>query len=248
MPPPKKVPQTDAIFANLNEVHAQARPSEEVLRVSLDAKATVNLGPFARGGHSRTGTKAVDHDFKPAGTLTPVGLFLPGHDELELYFTATKVSSDFIVDVLEEWWGRSKERFAAVTDLVLDLDNGPENHGYRSQFLHRLVEFARVQGLTVHLTYHPPYHSKYNPLERCWGALENYWRGELLDSEAAVLGYAGQMKWKGKHPRVTRVTKTYSKGVRRSKAEKKETEKYLRRKPGLERWAITIPPPQPRTR
>jgi transposase len=27
--------------------------------------------------------------------------------------------------------------------------------------------------------YYPPYHSKYNPIERLWGILENYWRGEL---------------------------------------------------------------------
>ena len=40
--------------------------------------------------------------------------------------------------------------------------------------------------------YYPPYHSKYNPIERCWGVLEVYWNGELLDSEAAVLGYAGE--------------------------------------------------------
>ena len=248
MPPPKKVPQTDAIFDNLKEVHEKARQSPEVLRVSLDAKATIALGPFSRGGYSRTGTTAVDHDFKPEGTLTPFGLMLPEQGELELYFTATKVSSDFIADVLDEWWTRTKERFGAVKELVLDLDNGPENHGYRSQFVYRLVEFARVHQVTVVLAYYPPYHSKYNPIERCWGALENYWRGELLESEAAVLGYAANMKWKGQHPRVTRVAKTYSKGVRRSNAEKKETEKNVQRKPGLEKWSITIPPPQPRPR
>jgi hypothetical protein len=248
VPPPKKVKETDAIFANLNEVHARALlcPTK-VLRLSLDAKATVLIGPFSRGGHSRTGNEAADHDFKPEGALTPFGLYVVSQGELELFFTATKVSSDFIADVLVGWWARNRERFPDVEELVLDLDNGPENNGQRSQFLHRLAEFARATGLKVTLAYYPPYHSKYNPIERCWGALENYWRGELLDSEAAVLGYAANMRWKGKHPRVERVSQTYSKGVRRSKAEKKETEKYLQRKPGLEKWAITIPPPPPRT-
>lgn len=144
MPPPKKVKETDAIFANLQAVHARAEESpDEVLRVSLDAKATVNIGPFSRGGESRTGAKAADHDFQPDGTLTPFGLYLPGLSELELSFTASKVSSDFIVDVLEQWWQRNQGRFAQVKELVLDLDNGPENSGQRSQFLHRLVEFAR---------------------------------------------------------------------------------------------------------
>src|SRR5208283_1171133 len=97
VPSPKKVPETDAIFDQLKEVHAHAAQSEYVLRVSLDAKATIPIGPFSRGGRSRTGTQASDHDFKPAGTLTPFGLFLPEHDELNLYFTSSKVTSDFIV-------------------------------------------------------------------------------------------------------------------------------------------------------
>ena len=74
VPPPKKVKETDAIFANVKEVHQQAAP-RDTLRLSLDSKATVLIGPFSRGGHSRTGYQGVDHDFKPEGTLTPFGIF-----------------------------------------------------------------------------------------------------------------------------------------------------------------------------
>jgi len=42
----------------------------------MDAKATVKIGPFSRGGKSRVDTRATDHDFKPDETLTPVGVFL----------------------------------------------------------------------------------------------------------------------------------------------------------------------------
>ncbi len=100
----------------------------KVLHLSLDAKAAVAIGPFARGGYSRTGAKGADHDFQPEGVLTSFGLYLVG------------------------------------------------------------------QG-----------------------------------------------------PRVERVTQVYPKGVRRTKAEKKEREKYLHRKPRLEKWAITIPPLPPWT-
>jgi transposase len=31
------------------------------------------------------------------------------------------------------------------------------------------------------LVYYPPYHSKYNPIERCWSALERKWNGVLLN-------------------------------------------------------------------
>ena len=62
---PKKVKETDAIFQNVAEVHRQAISSEDTLRLSLDANAPVLIGPFARGGQSRQGTQAADHDFKP---------------------------------------------------------------------------------------------------------------------------------------------------------------------------------------
>ncbi len=245
MPPPKKVPQTDAIFEHLKEVHEEAAASDAVLRVSLDAKATIPIGPFARGGSSRVGTTGADHDFKPQGTLTPFGIFVPAHDDLSLFFTASKVTSDFIVDILDAWWRQVQGDFPQVRTLLLDLDNGPENNGQRSQFLYRLVGFARAHQVTVRLAYYPPYHSKYNPIERCWGVLENYWRGELLDSEAAILGYARRMTYNGKHPTVHRVTQSYSKGVRRTKAEKKQLEQQLLRLPELPKWFIEIPPDSP---
>ena len=77
------------------------------------------------------------------------------------------------------------------------------------------------------LVYYPPYHSKYNPIERLWGILENYWRGELLDSEAAVLGYAVQMTYNGVHPQVRRCSEQYPKGVKLTKAQRKRLESRL---------------------
>ena len=44
MPPPKRVPQTDAIFEQLSRVNPQADEAPDTLRLSLDAKATVNVG------------------------------------------------------------------------------------------------------------------------------------------------------------------------------------------------------------
>src|SRR5258706_4506150 len=82
---PKKVPQTDAIFAHLASVNQAADASETVLRLSLDAKATVKVGPFARGGKSRRPTPAADHDFHPNATITPVGIMLPQMADLLLY-------------------------------------------------------------------------------------------------------------------------------------------------------------------
>jgi len=243
VPPPKKVKQTDAIFARVKEVHEQAASEPQTLRLSLDSKATVPIGPFSRGGRSRTGTQGADHDFKPEGVLTPFGIFRPKTAESEIFFTDSKVTSDFMADCLEQW---IQERAAALKDirkLVLDLDNGPENSGQRSQWLLRMVQLAPRHGWVVVLAYYPPYHSKYNPIERLWGILENYWRGELLDSEAAVMGYARNMTYNGVHPEVQRCTKQYAKGVKLTRAQRKCLEQRLQRRAGLEKWAIEIAPP-----
>jgi hypothetical protein len=239
------VKETNAIFANLQQVHQRAAGSETTLPTSFDAKAPVLIGPFSRGGKSRRGTKGADHDFKPWGKLTPFGLFLPDYKDLSLYFTPSKVTSDFIVDRLDQWWQEKRPRYPKVDTLLLDLDHGPENHSRRSQFIYRLVLFAQATQLTIVLVYYPPYHSKDNPIERCWGVLEVYWNGELLDSEAAVLGFAGNMTYAGKHPQVHRVSQTYSKGVRRSKDEMKSLEGRLVRLEGLPKWFVTIAPPKP---
>jgi hypothetical protein len=49
------------------------------------------------------------------------------------------------------------------------MDNGSESSGVRTQFLHRMVQFVDTIGKPIQLLYYPPYHSKYNPIERCWG-------------------------------------------------------------------------------
>jgi hypothetical protein len=241
--PPKKVKETDAIFANVQAVHQQTQSDPHTLRLSVDSKARVLIGPFSRGGQSRTGTQGADHDFQPEGVLTPFGIFRPQTSESALYFTDSKVSSDFMVDRLQQWIDERGLALKEIRQLVLDLDNGPENSGQRSQWLFRLVLLAQRYQWLIVLVYYPPYHSKYNPIERLWGILEAYWRGELLDSEAAVLGYAANMTYNEVHPQVQRVTTKYSKGVKRNKAEQRRLEQWLKRKEGLEKWAIEITPP-----
>jgi len=66
----------------VNQINQAADATDDILRISMDAKATGKVGPFARGGQSRALVAAADHDFQPAATLTPVGLFLPTFDEL----------------------------------------------------------------------------------------------------------------------------------------------------------------------
>jgi hypothetical protein len=58
----KKIPETDAIFAQVKQVNEAADTEKQTLRISMDAKAALKVGPFGRGGKSRVTTKAADHD------------------------------------------------------------------------------------------------------------------------------------------------------------------------------------------
>jgi transposase len=220
-----------------------ADAADDVLRLSMDAKAIVKVGPFARGGKSRMQVDAADHDFQPLATVTPVGIFLPTLDELFVYGVTSKVTSDCLVDRLAQWWEAVRERFAHITTLVINVDNGPENHSRRTQFMQRMVQFVQQYRVTVRLAYYPPYHSKYNPIERCWGILENHWNGTLLDSIDTVLQCARTMTWNGKHPIVELVTTTYQTGVRLTQEAMEMVEAQIERLPALGKWFVDIVPP-----
>ena len=75
MPAKKKIAETDAIFSHVHTANRIANETEGVIRISIDTKANVNIGPFSRGGYSRQAVKAFDHDFNPAAVLKPFGIF-----------------------------------------------------------------------------------------------------------------------------------------------------------------------------
>lgn len=239
--PLKRIAETDAIFDEVHRINAAADEDPGVLRISLDTKASVKIGPFSRGGKSRCGESACDHDFEPQTTLTPFGILLPAQASSSLWFTPGKVTADFMVDCIDEWWSR-RDAGERPHTLVINADNGPENSGRRTQWLKRLVQFSDAHRVKIVLVYYPPYHSKYNPVERLWGILENHWRGQLLTSVQKTLGMARSMTYRGIRPVVRKVTKTYKAGVTLSKKAMREIEQRLERKAGLESWFITISP------
>lgn len=238
--PQKKIPETDAIFDQVKNINEAADADAEMLRISMDTKATINVGPFSRKGKSRVRTKAADHDFAPKAKVTPVGIFLPTTDELFLYAVTSRVTADCLVDRLVQWWESVKDRFPDVKTLVINLDNGPENQSHRTQFMQRLVEFVQQYQISVRLAYYPPYHSKYNPVERCFGILEQHWNGSLLDSVDAVIKYAKSMVWKGTHPVVELVTTAYQKGVTLTPDAMQALETRFERLHGLDKWFVDI--------
>ena len=129
-----------------------------------------------------------------------------------------------------------------IKQLVINLDNGPECNGRRSQFLLRMTEFAELTGLGVRLVYYPPYHSKYNAIERYWAGLEKSWNGYLLSTVDAVINRAHNFHWKGVRTIARLLHNIYEKGVKLNQADKKDLELKLTRCENLRWWDITIRP------
>ena len=238
--PKKRIDETDAIFKQIDKVNREADADPHTLRISGDAKVAVKVGEFDRGGQTRTPTTALDHDFNAVMTVTPYGIFLPELDELSLFFISSRLTADCIVDQIEKWWQQNQERFTHIRKLLINQDNGPENHSRRTQFMKRMVAFAHQSKLNIYLAYYPPYHSKYNPVERTFGWLEKHWNGSLLDSLETVLKFAATLTFKGKQPIVTLVEEVYLKGIKLSKQEMGKVEAQIERLPTLKKWFINI--------
>jgi transposase len=242
--PLKKIKETEAIFANVRQENQAADDAPDVIRISMDAKAKVAVGDYSRDGQSRgtEATKGWDHDPEPEKKLVPQGILDVTSCLLSLFIGTSKGTSDFFADCLEQWWEANKAKYPNARRLVINLDNGPENSSHRTQFMNRLVMFADATGLEIKLVYYPPYHSKYNLIERCWGILEQHWNGILLNSIDTVVGWARTMTWKGVHPIVQLIETTYEKGVRIAKAAFKAIESRLQRHDSLPKYDVLIQP------
>jgi predicted membrane chloride channel (bestrophin family) len=198
------------------------------------------------GGKTRTNAdgevaKGWDHDPPAKVKLVPFGILMVASGALMLIFGSHE-TSDAWVDALEMWWRLVKADLGHVKRLVIYLDNGPKNSGRRTQFLRRMVEFADRSGLEIHLVYYPPYHSKYNRIERCWSSLEQKWNGVLLSSAEVVLQCARRMTWKKHHPKVECLEGVYPDGVRLTAKEMRPYEARLHRSATLPKYDIVIKP------
>ena len=204
----------------------------------------MNLGDFSRGGKSRgiEAVNALDHDMASKQKMIPFGLLNLTDDELHVAYGHSSKTSDFICDAIEQWWASVKARYAAINKLVIYADNGPESSSHRTQFLFRLVAFAKATGLKVHLVYYPPYHSKYNPIERCWAFLEKHWNGALLSTAHTVIEWTKTMTWRATQPLVHVLCNDYAKGVRPTPSEMDVMSRFIKRHQELPKWDVLITP------
>src|SRR5689334_9824479 len=98
--PLKKIAETDAILANVRQENQAADDSPDVVRISMDAKAKVDVGDFSRDGESRAAEapRAWDHDTQAKTKLVPYGLLNVTTGVLTIIIGTSGETSDFIVD------------------------------------------------------------------------------------------------------------------------------------------------------
>jgi hypothetical protein len=214
-----------------------------VRRWSIDGKVTVKIGNFSRGGVTRGDNQADDHDLGCEEKYIPCGIVDEDSAELNIIFGSSYKTSDFIVDTIEAKWNLMDEQEKSQTSLIqIKMENGPESSGRRTQFLSRMVQLADRMNKPIQLLYYPPYHSKYNPIERCWGILELKWNGTKLTDAKTMLEWAKSMTWKGLHPVVALSRKVYEKGITLGKTAMEAVEARLKRDPKLPKYDILINP------
>ena len=221
----------------------------DTLRISLDTKAKVKVCEFSRGGSARTKdpVRALDHDINPDALLVPFGILELTRGERDIHqpwlaFGHSKETSDFIADAIALWWTERSVQHAGVTKLQIELDNGPEINSSRTQFMKRMVELSDRAGLEIELVYLPPYHSKYNPIERFWGILEQHWNGTLLSSVELVVNWAQTATWRGVSPIVRQISDTYQTGVTIAHKAFRDIKARLQRNETVPKWSLLIKP------
>lgn len=239
--PLKKIEETNAIFENVHKKKQEAMADEHTVFISLDTKDKVLLGPFSRGGKNRIQIEAVDHELTN-DCLIPFGILdMKKNTPYFFNYTAKPTSLD-LVDCIEEFW---KEEYAnrSYNKLSILLDNGPDNSGVRTIFLKGLVEISKKYSIIIELIYYPPYHSKYNPVERLWARLENIWNGFLLETKEICLNFMTNLTWKNVKSVVKLKQVKYEKGLKVDKKEMAKLENdYITRTDGIRKWGVLISP------
>jgi hypothetical protein len=106
----------------------------------------VNIGDYSRGGKTRGYNQAQDHDMGVTEKYIPCGILDEDSGQLYLNFGSSYKTSDFIVDSLSLWWRTIPQAEKHQIDLT--------------QFISRMVDFAKKQGKSIQLLYFPPYHMR----------------------------------------------------------------------------------------
>ena len=127
--------------------------------------------------------------------------------------------------------------------IILFLDNGPENSSRRKLWLKSLVKLSKKYNLVIQLVYYPPYHSKYNKIERVWARIQMQWRQITINSSDLLINSLNKITWKGINIKGKLSLFKYEKGIKISDYEMEtKINTHIIREEGLEKWSVVITP------
>jgi hypothetical protein len=213
------------------------------MRLSLDCQASVKLGDDSRGGKTRGENQAADPERGCEEQPVPFGIVAAARGQWQLTVGSAFKTRDFIGDSLPDGGKDTPvELRAQLTPLPLKVDHGPERSGVRTPFLKRMVEVADDTGKSIHLLDYLPYPSKYKPIERGGGLLEQHGNGAQRVATEAMLEGANSMTWRGIQPVVKLSSMIYRKGIALSQTARRDIEARLERNPLLPKGDILIRP------
>lgn len=238
-----KVPETDKIFENVNETKQFIpKSSDDVVVISIDDKNRKKIGNISDNGYSWFNRQALDHDTNFNYTIVPFGILDLKTNETFVYCNKGSSTANFKVDCIDNYLMKKKETFN-IKRLIIFLDNGPENSSRRTLWIKCLIDLSKKYNISIELVYYPPYHSKYNPIERYWARLQLSWNGLIINTIDKLIETINKVNWKGVYTQATLINKEYKKGIGIDKTDIKILErKHVYREEGIEKWSLVITP------
>lgn len=238
-----KIPETDAIFENVNnEMESALKSDDETSVMSIDDKTSKKIGKISDNGKTYIDVKGLDHDTLINCSMKPFGILDLKTNETFVTCTPFSSTAEFKVSNIENYIIQ-KNKIKKQKKLIIFLDNGPENSGRRTLWLKELVRISKQYNIVIKLVYYPPYHSKYNLIERFWARLQIFWNRIIMDTEEKLIEVLNKVTWKSVKCSGSVSFKHYDKGIKVSDIEMNEKiNPHIIREEGLEKWSIVITP------
>lgn len=139
--------------------------------ISIDTKKKERLGLLTRGQALLSNQKVPlydhDYDYLAEGKVVPGAIYDPTYNKGYITIGTNHETAAFIGDNLIWWWDHFGIHLYPKAKYILILcDSGGANSYRHYAFKRELLRVARTIGKTLVIAHYPPYHSKYNPIER----------------------------------------------------------------------------------
>lgn len=220
-------PDRNAQFEHINAKVA-ASMFAGVPVISVDTKKKELIGNYRNGGSDWRPkgdpyrVKVHDFEDKQLGKVVPYGVYDIAANAGWVSLGITSDTAEFAVASIRTWIDRiGRVRYPGMKELRITADCGGSNGARVRLWKVELQKLADTTDLMLHVNHYPPGTSKWNKIEhRLFCHITQNWRGQPLESRAAVIELIGQTTTKtGLKVDCALDERTYEKGIRISKAE-----------------------------